>query len=66
MTVNAVHGWATTLLKLASDWEQAQWLVDQIQEIAEFRPSPAEMRRVFATKFLPADGKDPVKGTAAI
>lgn len=56
MTENAINGWALSLLELANDWTEAQWLVDKVRSGGQRRPAPIEMRRLFCQKFTPADG----------
>lgn len=59
MTPNALKSWAKSLLEIADTWDHAEWLVEKIRKAGERRPTPIEMRRVYAQYHKPADGLEP-------
>lgn len=53
---HAADGLALTLLNLAADWEQADWLVAKVLACCPRRPTPIEMRRLFCSGAFPPTG----------
>lgn len=49
---------ARALLRICSDWDRANWLIDTCTDGCEQYPAPIVLRRIYCQKYEPADGID--------
>lgn len=54
----ALTGFAKQILKMCSDFEQAEWLISELGSRCQFWPAPVEARRVFCQRYRPDDGEE--------
>ena len=58
-TEQGIDGLSRAFVRIVGTDDKAEWLINQIIDGCNRCPAPIEMRRIFARKYPPADGKSP-------